>query len=300
MAAIKIIDDAHWHSLRAKHIGGTESSCVCGVESYTTMFELYHRKKGNIGEPDFSDNQRVFWGSILEPAIATGAAKTYGWQVEKVTEYYTNDNCPGHGATLDYRIINHPIRTTPGIMEIKTVDWLTYKEWEDGEPPLNYMLQFQTQCACSGYSWGVIAVLIGGNDLKIFEFEARPKTIALIERAVTDFWTMVNNNTPPAPDFQADAAVISELYRSAGGGWTNLTGNLRAMAACDEYTRQAAIATEAEKKRKAARAELLTLMGNADTGACGNYKISAKMVTGSAVSYTKADYRNIRVTGGVK
>ena len=261
-----------------------------------TMFELWHRKKGNIGEPDFSDNARVFWGKFLEPSIAHGTASMYGWDVEKVTDYMTNDNCPGHGATLDYRITRHPRRNTTGVLEIKTVDWLAFKDWEDSEPPLSYQLQIQTQFACSGYSWGVIAVLVGGNDLKIYEYESRPATIKLIEQRITGFWETIRNNTPPAPDFKVDSAIISQLYNSAGGGWCNLTGNLRAHALCDEYKTQTRISTEAEKKRISARAELLTLIGNSDTAECGAYNISAKMVKGTPVSYVKADYRNIRVT----
>ena len=295
MARIAIIDDAHWHDLRAKHCGGTETSALFGLSSYITKFELYHRKIGNIPEPDFSDNARIFWGRFLESSIAAGVAEIKGWKVKKVTDYMTNDRCPGHGATLDYEIIGDP--RGPGVLEIKTCDFITFRnDWEDEVPPISYELQLQTQFACSGYTWGCIAVLIGGNDMKIFEYEARPRTIAKIEAAVRDFWLMVQNKTPPPPNFEEDHDVVSQLHNRAGGGWTNLTGNARAESLCKQLMDASKIAADSEKARKACRAELLTMLGNADTATCGDYKITSGMVAESEVAYTKASYRNVRVT----
>ena len=292
---IPVINEEHWHDLRRRHVGGTESAALFGLSPYISLFELYHRKVGNLPEPDFSGNDRIFWGKYLEPSIAAGVAHIRGWKVQKVTDYMVNDNCPGHGASLDYEILGDP--RGPGVLEIKTVDFLTFRnDWEDEQPPVQYELQLQTQFACSSYTWGCIAVLIGGNDMKIFDYEARPKTISKIEAKVTKFWRMVKNRTPPPPVFDVDYDAVSKLYPRAGGGYVNLTGVNAAENACDRYHAASETASEAEKIRKAARAELLTLIGNADTATCGSYKITTSEVAATEVAYKKQAYRNMQVT----
>lgn len=296
MTRIPVTSEQHWHSLRARHIGGTETAALFGLSPYVTPFELYHRKTGAIPEPKFSDNERVFWGKFLEPSIAAGVADIRGWQIAKVTDYMVNDRCPGHGASLDYEILGD--ERGPGILEIKTVDFLTFRnEWEDEKPPVHYELQLQTQFACSQYSWGVIAVLIGGNDMRIFDYEARPKSIAKIETAVAEFWSNVRASRAPSPDFSVDHEAVSTLYGKAGGGWTNLTGNERAEALCRAYVDLGRTETDASKQRKAARAEILTLLGNADTATCGNFKISAGVTDQVTVpEYVREAHRKLRIT----
>ena len=119
---------------------------------------------------------------------------------------------------------------------------------------------------------------------------------AKIEAAVREFWLMVQNKTPPPPNFEEDHEVVSQLHNRAGGGWTNLTGNARAEDLCKQLMDASKIAADSDKTRKACRAELLTMLGNADTATCGDYKITSGMVAESHVDYTKASYRNVRVT----
>ena len=90
---IALNDDAHWLELRSQHVGGSEVSALFGEHAQLTEFELWHKKMGNLPEPDFSDNERMFWGTILEPAIATGVAKKTGWTVRKVRRYLSNPEC---------------------------------------------------------------------------------------------------------------------------------------------------------------------------------------------------------------
>ena len=294
-----MVNEDHWHDLRKRHVGGTESAALFGLSPYISAFELYHRKIGNIPEPDFSDNDRIFWGKFLEPSIAAGVADIKGWKVAKVTDYMINDDCPGHGASLDYEILEAPRvkKDGPGILEIKTCDFLTFKsDWEDEAPPLQYELQLQTQMACSGFLWGTIAVLIGGNQLKTYDYEARPRTIAKIEEEVQNFWWRVKNRVPPNPIFEVDYEVLSKLHDKAGGGWVNLTGHEQAEAACRRYHAASQTGSEAEKLRKAARGELLTYIGNADTATCGEFKITTSEVAPTHVAFDKPGFRSVRVT----
>lgn len=275
----KIQSDAQWREMRRQHVGGSEIAALFGEHSQLTRWELWHRKAGALPEPDLSDNDRVFWGATLEPAIAAGVASKTGWKVRKVRRYYSMRPDLALGGSLDYEIIAHD--RGPGVLEIKTADWLIARAWEDGEPPLSYELQLQSYFACTGRAWGVMAVLVGGNDLRLFEYERRPRTIETIEAEVARFWCSVERNEPPKPDFGSDAETIAAMYCSVSAGKViDLTGNNRLPELCAEYQRSAANEGSEKKARGAAKAEILTLIGDAETVVCGGLVIRAAEVRG--------------------
>lgn len=294
LTTLSVADDTHWHALRAKHVGGSEVAALFGEHAQVTPFELWHRKKGTLPEVDLSDNDRVFWGSILEPAIAAGVSKKTDWTVRKVHRYLSNPDV-GLGGSLDYEIVGQANRG-PGVLEIKTADWLVVKNWEDSEPPLSYMLQVQSYLALTGRSWGCMAVLVGGNDLRLFEFERRPATIAIIEAKVSAFWQSIRDGIEPKPDFGKDAASLGALYAATEEGkFIDLNGSNRAPELIAQYQQAAADEKDAEVRKKAAKSELLTLVGDAERAFCGEATISAKTIKGSHIEYDRKPYRDFRV-----
>jgi putative phage-type endonuclease len=226
MPAVRVESIEHWHRLRAEHVGSSEVGGLFGESSFCTPFELWQYKAGRLPPPDLSDDERVMWGTVMEPAIAEGVRRKTGWRVRKVHRYHTCRPALRLGASLDYEIICNPRGHGPGVLEIKTADWLVAKRWGDG-PPLGYELQLQHALAAVGWHWGVIAVLVGGNDLRLYEYERRAKTIDLIRERVAAFWQSIDENRPPAPDYRADGDTIAALYRDATPGKVVATGRCR-------------------------------------------------------------------------
>jgi len=298
MTKIAIENEAHWHQLRAKNVGGSEIAALFNVSPHTTPFELWHRKAGLLPDVDLSDNDRVFWGSILEPAIAEGARIKTGWAVRKVHDYITDDQTPGFACTLDYEIIGHP--KGPGVMEIKNVDGLVHHRWDRDEagtkePPLSFLLQAQAQMAVTGYSWGVVSCLIGGNHIEIYEYDRRETIIAEMRRLVEKFWDSVKAGTAPDPNFSEDLDSLKILHSASGNGFADMTSDNRLADLCAEYV-DAGAAEKAGKKRKdAAKAEMLTKIGSFDKIGVGVFSISAAEVKGGTVNYERKPYRGFRV-----
>ena len=58
-----------------------------------------------------------------------------------------------------------------GVLEIKTVDWLVRARL-GREPPPHILLQLQAQLGVTGREWGAVAALVGGNELRIWEYQA--------------------------------------------------------------------------------------------------------------------------------
>lgn len=295
MRTIRIESDAHWRDLRKKHVGGSEVAALFGEHAQVSRFDLWQRKAGKVEEPDLSENERVFWGTILEPAVAQGIASKTGWRVQKVHRYHSMLPELGLGASLDYEIVAH--ERGPGVLEIKTADWLIVRDWDEGEPPLAYELQVQAQLRCTGRAWGAIGVLVGGNDLRLFEYERRPRTFEIIDREVLEFWASIVANKPPKPDFARDSETISKLYRDVEAGkFIDLTGSNRAPELIADYVRGRDQEKEGSAVKDAAKAELLTLIGDAERATCGKATISAKTVAATHISYDRKAYRDFRIS----
>jgi predicted phage-related endonuclease len=271
------LDDDHF---RATHVGASEVAALFDCSPYLTRFELWHRKAGNIDTPAFNalhdgvpEDERIYWGVRLEAAIIEAAKERYGYQDREQLNRLSNGR--GLGGHPDRRVIC-PERG-PGVLEIKTADWLVRKSWGD-EPPMHYLLQSQAYQGLDGVQWGDVLVLVGGNRLERFCYDFRPKIYAEIERRVDDFWQSIEANDPPPADYTRDLDTIVELNREG----TDETIDLRAdnlaheAAAAFLFAKEARL--EAEKREDAAKAELMDKMGAASTALLNGFSVRATQV----------------------
>jgi len=248
-----------WHARRLTVIGGSEIALLFGLQPYgRSIYALWHEKAGIVAAPDIG-NERMAWGLRLERAIAEGAAEQSGWTI-RPGWHATDPTTPGLGATLDFVIDENAAeraqgRVGPGVLEVKNVDWLQHKRAWDDEPPLNIELQLQHQLASTGYTWGAIAALIGGNELAIHYFAARPKIIAAIRERVTAFWASIRDNKPPEPDGAASISTIRALYPDIMDQEADLTQDNELPELCADFlkcgeARKAAAKAEDEAKSR--------------------------------------------------
>jgi predicted phage-related endonuclease len=271
-------DDAEF---RASVVGASEIAALFDCSPYLTHFELWHRKKGNIATPAFNhvgedgtpDDERIYWGVRLEAAIIEAAKERYGYTDREQLDRL--DNGKGLGGHPDRRVVC-PHRG-PGILEIKTADWLVRKGWGD-EPPTHYLLQSQAYQGLDGVQWGDVLVLVGGNRLERFSYDFRPKIYAEIERRVEAFWQSIAANEPPPADYTRDLGTITDLYREGTEDAVDLTADNLAheAAAAFLYAKEARL--DAEKREDAAKAELLDKMGAASTATLNGFLVRATTV----------------------
>lgn len=276
----KALSDAQF---RASVVGASEVAALFGESPYLTHFELFHRKIGSIDTPDFNhvgedgtpDDERIYWGVRLEAAIIEAAKERFGYidreQVDRL------DNGKGLGGHPDRRVICP--KRGPGILEIKTADWLVRKGWGD-EPPTHYLLQSQAYQGLDGVQWGDVLVLVGGNKLERFSYDFRPKIYAEIERRVEAFWQSIEDNEPPPADYTRDLATITELHREGTDAVADLTGDNLAAVAAAEYLHAVEARKAAQKCEDAAKAELLDKMGDASTAMINGFVARATTVVG--------------------
>jgi predicted phage-related endonuclease len=265
---------------RASHVGASEAAALFDCSPYLTRFELWHRKAGNIATPEFNalhdgtpEDERIYWGVRLEAAIIEAAKERYGYIDREQLPRLSNGK--GLGGHPDRRVIC-PQRG-PGILEIKTADWLVRKGWGD-EPPEHYLLQSQSYQGLDGVAWGDVLVLVGGNKLERFCYDFRPKIYAEIERRVADFWQSVEANDPPPADYTRDLDTISALYREGTDDVVDLTADNLAHEAAAAFLFAKEARLEAEKREDAAKAELLDKLGAASTATLNGFTVRATTV----------------------
>jgi predicted phage-related endonuclease len=255
-----------WHALRARHVGASEVAALFGAQApyQPGVYALWQAKAGRVPLPPVN-TERAQWGLLLEDAIAAAAAEQNDWQVQP-GRYASHPS--GLGATLD-RIIAAPAPTDeaagcvgPGCLELKNVDWLQTRRgraWE-GEPPLHVLLQLQAQLVATGFTWGAIAWLVGGNDLRVLRFQARPAVQAEIVKRVVAFWQSIRDDQPPRPDGSdaTYAAIMALRQEPADDEPADLRGDNAAEAAAADYLRGAAMEKEGKALKDEAKNVLLS------------------------------------------
>lgn len=257
---------------RSTHVGASEIAALFDCSPYVTRFELFHRRKGSISHPDFSGNERAEWGLRLEPAIIAAAVDRFGYQLEETPRRLSNGK--GLGGHPDQLATD---QRGPGIIEIKTADYLVFKQW-GSEPPEHYLLQAMAYAGLAGRAWCDIVVLVGGNKLERFCYDFRPKIYGEIERRVADFWQSVEANDPPSADYTRDLDTIADLYRDGTDETVDLTADNLAHEAAAAFLFAKESRLEAEKREDAAKAELLDKLGSASTAMLNGFTVRATTV----------------------
>lgn len=305
-------DKTAWLNMRVRDVTSTEISALFGISPYSTAYELWHAKRSKqitAIEP----NERMTWGTRLEEPIAKGVCEDNGWDAQPFKEYMRAPDLR-IGASFDWRIL--PGQTTgipskidlrhvrgPGLLEIKNVDGLVFRnEWLKGddnaeaEAPPHIELQIQHQMLVSGLSWGVIAALVGGNNLHMILRMADPAIAAAITTRVAEFWESVDAGAEPTPDFSRDASAIMSIYNHAQPGKIHdATGQDHVAGLLNEYTAASEESKRADARKQAAKAEIITIMGDAEKLLAQGYSVSAGLVGESEIAYTRKPYRTFRV-----
>lgn len=285
MAIIPVRDDAHWHELRAKHIGGSDIAALFGLSSFSTRWQLWQEKSGHLPPEDLDGNKAVQAGKFLEAGIANWAASLWGWDIAKVEEYHTADDTPGMGATLDYAL-------STGIpLEIKwnsgfSGDW-KYEGDTIIEAPEKYLLQVQHQMACyhgePDHAWLVVLL---NNEPRRMRVPRHDGVIERIKEEVATFWQSVNDAVEPAPDFNTDADAISRLMETVP--LTDIELEAEHAILYTKYLDAAATEKLAKEAKESAKSELLLLAKDRMQGAntklekavvrCGDHKMTISTV----------------------
>ena len=306
-------NEAEWLNAKAGCISSTESAALFGMSPYLTAYELAVEKIGMLAPADIGGDTRVRWGKRLQDAIAQGMADDYRLLIEgQEFVFAVHNDEPRMGASYDYRIIGvkeaaefdrDPIidlyrEHGPGLLEIKNVDALIYRDWPLPDAPDHIEIQVQHQLEVANVEWAAIAVLIGGNREEIF-LRRRDKQVGeAIRERIHKFWRDIQAGTLPPPIMPEDANIVIKLHQYAEPGLVfNGQNDLALESLCEEYDSAREVAKKAEQAQRALTAQILTHIGDAERALVSGFNVSAGMVAPTEVkAHTRGSYRNCRIT----
>ena len=202
-----------WLDVRKQGIGSSDAAAAVGLNPYKSQLELWMEKTGrdtDLPKPDPDNTEEpVYWGTLLEPIVATAYTKQTGRKVRRVNAVLQHPEKPWMLANIDREVIG---ASDVQILECKTAGEFGARLWKEGVPEY-IQLQVQHQLAVTGKKAADVAVLICGQQLQVHRIHRDEELIAKLMELQERFWHYVTSDTPPPADGSASSATaLRYLY----------------------------------------------------------------------------------------
>lgn len=229
LADTKTLTRQAWLEVRKHGIGSSDAAAAVGLNPYQSQLELWMDKTGRSNpwiqiNPD-DETSPTYWGHILEPIVAAHYSKRTGFKVRRCNAVLQHPHPTLHFmlANIDREVIGSP---EAQILECKTAGINGARLWRDGVP--EYVeLQVLHQLAVTGKQAADVAVLLGGQDLKIYRIERDEQKIKKLIELEAHFWQLVQNDMPPPVDgTESSEMALRALYPEDSGETLDFTQDL--------------------------------------------------------------------------
>lgn len=249
-----------WLNERGSSLGASDAAVVLGISPFKSTYQLWAEKSGLAPAEDLGGSEVIEWGNRLETPVAMAYGEKAGRQVEMWPPYsIVRDPERQHVSCTPDATQVCPNRGE-GLLEIKTTSAFNAADWGNG-PPLYYQVQLQQSLHCTGFEWGTIAVLIGGQKLRWFDIERNDVFLGNLLPALDAFWERVKSKSPPEVDgSERTAELLSRIHPDDNGETTQLPDEAMALTRRIEDCK-AIIKTEKESLT-AAENKLKSLIGD--------------------------------------
>ena len=263
-----------WLRYRKQGIGGSDVSCLLGINKWKSEIELWLDKTNQTNDP-VEENEAMQWGNIMEPIIRNHFAEVTGKTVVELKAMLQHPEHPFMLADVDGVTVDDS--GNPAILEIKTASEFKRSDWEEGVPAY-YQTQVQHYLCVTGIQKAYVAVLIGGNSFRIFEVDADAEIQDMLIAVEKNFWNKVQNMIRPEMD-GSDAAknLLDSLYH--GGISEEIVMPDEAIEYVDAYIEACAEEDNAKAKKQEASNHIKEIMGDYDKAICLGHSISWKPVS---------------------
>jgi putative phage-type endonuclease len=190
-----------WLLLRKTYLGGSDLGAVIGVNKYKTALDVYLEKTSEHS-PETS-NDATYWGNVLEEVVAQEYSKRVNLPVEVETKLLRHPEYEFLAANIDRWVDSKTY-----VLECKTASFMMSKEWgEEGSDsiPESYLVQSAWYAAICDVPKVDIAVLIGGQDFRIYSYVRNKEFEEKLLRIAYNFWhNHVQKRIPPKCSNLAD------------------------------------------------------------------------------------------------
>lgn len=205
---IQLKDRAEWLEARKNRIGGSDASCIVGMNPYRSNVELWEIKTGQVEAEDISDKPYVKYGSGAEQHLRELFKLDFPqYKVSYVEDnMWLNDKYPFAHASLDGWLEDEDGRK--GILEIKTTNILQsmQKEKWNNRIPDSYYLQVLHYLMVTEFDFAILKAQLkydyDGDIMLItkhykIEREEVQEDIDFLEKAERRFFECIKEDRQP-------------------------------------------------------------------------------------------------------
>ena len=263
-----------WLRYRKSGIGGSDVSCLLGINKWKSEIELWLDKTNQTNEPVI-ENEAMQWGTIMEPIIRKHFADITG---KNVVEVHAMLQHPEYQFMLaDVDGVTTDDEGNPAILEIKTASEFKRSDWENGCPAY-YETQVQHYLCVTGLKKAYVAVLVGGNSFRVYEVDADEQIHQMLIAVEQEFWNKVQNMIRPDMDGSDSAKeLLDSIYH--GGINEEIVLPDDAVEWVDAYFEACVDEDNAKAKKQEASNHIKEFMGDYDKATCLGHSICWKPVT---------------------
>lgn len=268
MTVEQMQDREAWLRLRQSGIGGSDIAVIAGKSKWKSPFALWLEKTGQVEPEDLSDKECVYWGNVLEQAVADRFSELTGKKVRR-QGMLQDENNPYMLANVDRWVVGENAG-----LECKTTNAFNGGEWADDEVPDAYYCQCQWYMAITGADKWYIAVLIGGQRFVWKEIARDDEDIMTLVSMAAEFWRRVQDRTMPDPDGSKNCSdVLLKTFRGGRTEAVDLPDNVADIAQLLEMKK---VKSELESQIRAEENKLKKALGDNELGRTSKYKITWK------------------------
>lgn len=215
-----------WLAVRKQGIGSSDAAAAVGLNPYQSQLELWLIKTNRDGGLPVVDphdeSSPMYWGNMLEHIVAAHYTKRTGNKVRRINAVLQHPD-PDKSwmlANIDREIIG---AGDVQILECKTAGINGARLWRDGVPEY-VQVQVQHQLGVTGKAAADVAVLLGGQELRIHRIDRDDALIARLVSLERRFWEYVTNDTaPPADGSDSADTALRCLYPQDHGHTVDFT-----------------------------------------------------------------------------
>jgi len=183
-----------WLRERKNYLGGTDLSSIAGLNPYRTALDVYLDKTSDDIACETSPAMR--WGTLLEDTIAKEYAEITVQTIEIEPNTIYHPSMKFLGANIDRWVGDKEY-----VLECKTAGFTRGKEWgAEGtdQIPESYLVQVAYYAAICAVPKVDIAVLIGGQDFRIYTYERTKDLEDKLIKIACNFWhNHIEKRIPP-------------------------------------------------------------------------------------------------------
>ena len=202
---------------RRKGIGGSDIAAILGLNHFKTAYDVFLDKTDPETVPSI-ETDATYWGTVLEDTVAKEYQRRSGNIVQRVNHMLRHPEHDFAVANIDRAIVNPNIAgnvrwkngrlTTDRLLECKTANARVAHLWGEAgtdSVPDSYLLQCQWYLGITGCDIADLAVLIGGQDYRIYTIRHDADLFADMIEAAAKFWDDCKRGIAPDPSNMADA-----------------------------------------------------------------------------------------------